>query len=77
MKAAAIFFRHRLVVNWRRRNGAADGVDYYFHKMTNTRQLTGIELIEQIVGVLFVHDLSSVISGILPSSGLIQTAGSG
>jgi hypothetical protein len=54
-KAAAIFFRHRFVVARGRGNGAGDGIDHHFQKMADCGKLAGIELVEQLVGVLFIH----------------------
>jgi hypothetical protein len=54
-KTATISFRNRLVVGRSCGNGARNGIYHHFQKVTDCRKLAGIELVEQLVGVLFIH----------------------
>jgi hypothetical protein len=58
VKTAAVLLRHGFIVGRGCGQGAGDGVDHYLKQVTNGGKLTGIELIEQLVGMLFVHMLS-------------------
>jgi hypothetical protein len=57
-KTAPIVVRYRLIVGCRRRNGAGDRIDHHFKEIADRRQLTWIELIQQPVGMLFIHNAS-------------------
>jgi len=60
VKTAAVLLRNGLVVGRGCGHGAGDGVDHYLKQVTNGGKLAGIELIEQPVGMPFVHMLSLI-----------------
>jgi hypothetical protein len=58
VKTAAVLLRHGFVVGRGCGRCAGDGVDHYLEQMTDSGKLARIELIEQLVGMLFIHVLS-------------------
>jgi hypothetical protein len=61
MKAASIFFRHRFIVGRGRCRRPGDGIDHHFQKMADRRKLARIELVKQLMGMLFIHPLISFV----------------
>jgi hypothetical protein len=53
-----LFFRDWLAVDEGVGNGDGRGIGHHFEQPNHGHKLTGVKLVEQLMGVLFVHILS-------------------
>jgi hypothetical protein len=60
-KATTIRFGHGFIIVRSRGDCAGDGIDHYFQKMADRCELTGIQLVEQLVCVLSIHAVVSFV----------------
>jgi hypothetical protein len=56
LKAAAVVPGHGFVVGRSRSQGAGNGIDHHFERMAHGGELAGIELVQQPMGMLSIHD---------------------